>query len=52
LSTGTPAGVGAGRKPPRFLREGDIVEFGIDGLGEARQVVIDAFRDTRRGAPG
>jgi 2-keto-4-pentenoate hydratase/2-oxohepta-3-ene-1,7-dioic acid hydratase in catechol pathway len=40
LSTGTPAGVGAGRNPPRFLREGDIVEFGIDGLGEARQLVI------------
>ncbi|HYP97904.1 MAG TPA: fumarylacetoacetate hydrolase family protein [Polyangiaceae bacterium] len=40
LSTGTPAGVGAGRKPPRFLRAGDVVEFGIDGLGEARQVVI------------
>ena len=40
LSTGTPAGVGAGRKPPRFLAPGDIVEFGIDGLGEARQVVI------------
>jgi len=40
LSTGTPAGVGAGRTPARFLRAGDIVEFGIDGLGEARQVVI------------
>jgi len=40
LSTGTPAGVGAGRKPPRFLAAGDLVEFGIDGLGEARQVVI------------
>lgn len=40
LSTGTPAGVGAGRKPARFLTAGDIVEFGIDGLGEARQVVI------------
>lgn len=40
LSTGTPAGVGAGRNPPQFLQPGDIVEFGIDGLGEARQVVI------------
>ena len=40
LSTGTPAGVGAGRNPPSFLEAGDIVEFGIDGLGEARQVVI------------
>jgi len=40
LSTGTPAGVGAGRQPPSFLQPGDVVEFGIDGLGEARQVVI------------
>jgi len=40
LSTGTPAGVGAGRKPPSFLKAGDIVEFGIEGLGEARQIVI------------
>jgi 2,4-diketo-3-deoxy-L-fuconate hydrolase len=40
LSTGTPAGVGLGRKPPRFLQPGDLVEFGIDGLGEARQRVI------------
>jgi 2,4-didehydro-3-deoxy-L-rhamnonate hydrolase len=40
LSTGTPAGVGLGRKPPRFLKPGDLVEFGIDGLGEARQRVV------------
>lgn len=40
LSTGTPAGVGAGRNPPRFLKASDVVEFGIDGLGEARQVVV------------
>jgi len=39
LSTGTPAGVGLGRKPPSFLKPGDLVEFGIDGLGEARQRV-------------
>ena len=38
ISTGTPAGVGAGRKPPSYLQPGDVVEFGIDGLGEARQV--------------
>ena len=37
ISTGTPAGVGLGQKPPRFLREGDVVELGIDGLGSARQ---------------
>jgi 2-keto-4-pentenoate hydratase/2-oxohepta-3-ene-1,7-dioic acid hydratase in catechol pathway len=40
LSTGTPAGVGLGRKPPRFLRPGDLVEYGIDGLGEARQTIL------------
>src|SRR6478609_6775144 len=40
LSTGTPAGVGAGHNPPRFLSPGDLVEFGIEGLGEARQLVI------------
>ena len=39
ISTGTPAGVGLGRKPPSFLKAGDLVEFGIDGLGEARQLV-------------
>jgi 2-keto-4-pentenoate hydratase/2-oxohepta-3-ene-1,7-dioic acid hydratase in catechol pathway len=40
LSTGTPAGVGMGLKPPRFLRPGDVVEYGVDGLGEARQTVV------------
>ena len=39
LSTGTPAGVGMGFKPPQYLRPGDVVELGIDGLGTARQVV-------------
>ena len=38
ISTGTPAGVGLGLKPQRFLQPGDIVELGIDGLGTARQV--------------
>ncbi len=38
ISTGTPAGVGLGMKPaPRYLVPGDIVELGIDGLGQARQ---------------
>jgi 2,4-diketo-3-deoxy-L-fuconate hydrolase len=36
LSTGTPAGVGLGRKPPVYLRAGDLVEYGIEGLGTAR----------------
>jgi len=42
ISTGTPAGVGLGRKPPSFLQAGDRVEFGIDGLGEARQLVRES----------
>lgn len=33
ILTGTPSGVGAGRKPPRFLREGDVVEIEIEGVG-------------------
>ena len=37
ISTGTPAGVGLGRVPPRFLRDGDVCELGIDGLGTSRQ---------------
>jgi 2,4-diketo-3-deoxy-L-fuconate hydrolase len=38
ISTGTPAGVGLGRVPPRFLRAGDVCELGIDGLGSSRQL--------------
>jgi 2-keto-4-pentenoate hydratase/2-oxohepta-3-ene-1,7-dioic acid hydratase in catechol pathway len=40
ISTGTPAGVGLGQTPPRYLKPGDVVECGIDGLGEARQRVV------------
>jgi 2,4-didehydro-3-deoxy-L-rhamnonate hydrolase len=40
ISTGTPAGVGLGMKPPQYLRAGDIVELGIEGLGESRQSVV------------
>ncbi|HKR97611.1 MAG TPA: fumarylacetoacetate hydrolase family protein, partial [Candidatus Angelobacter sp.] len=39
ISTGTPAGVGLGMNPPVFLKAGDIVELGIEGLGESRQRV-------------
>jgi 2,4-diketo-3-deoxy-L-fuconate hydrolase len=39
ISTGTPAGVALGMKPPVYLKAGDIVELGIYGLGEARQEV-------------
>ena len=41
ISTGTPAGVALGMKPPVYLKAGDIVELGIDGLGESRQLVKD-----------
>jgi 2-keto-4-pentenoate hydratase/2-oxohepta-3-ene-1,7-dioic acid hydratase in catechol pathway len=44
ISTGTPAGVGFGMNPQRYLKEGDVVELGIDGLGSARQAVV-AFAD-------
>jgi 2-keto-4-pentenoate hydratase/2-oxohepta-3-ene-1,7-dioic acid hydratase in catechol pathway len=40
VSTGTPAGVGLGMKPPQYLKAGDVVELGIDGLGESRQRVV------------
>lgn len=40
ISTGTPPGVGMGMKPPRFLSAGDVVELGIEGLGQQRQEVI------------
>jgi 2-keto-4-pentenoate hydratase/2-oxohepta-3-ene-1,7-dioic acid hydratase in catechol pathway len=39
ISTGTPAGVGLGFNPPVFLKEGDVIELGIDGLGEQKQQV-------------
>ena len=38
ISTGTPPGVGMGMKPPRYLKPGDVVELGIDGLGSQRQI--------------
>lgn len=41
ISTGTPAGVGLGMKPNVYLKAGDIVELGVDGLGEATQVLVD-----------
>ena len=41
ISTGTPAGVGMGLKPPRYLKAGDVVELGIDGLGVSKQVAED-----------
>ncbi|SDO79422.1 2-keto-4-pentenoate hydratase/2-oxohepta-3-ene-1,7-dioic acid hydratase (catechol pathway) [Phyllobacterium sp. YR620] len=38
ISTGTPPGVGMGMKPPRYLKAGDVIELGIEGLGNQKQV--------------
>jgi 2-keto-4-pentenoate hydratase/2-oxohepta-3-ene-1,7-dioic acid hydratase in catechol pathway len=40
ISTGTPAGVGLGFKPPVYLKAGDVVELGIDGLGTSKQLLV------------
>ena len=40
IATGTPPGVGQGKKPPKFLKAGDVVTLGIEGLGEQRQKVV------------
>lgn len=41
ISTGTPPGVGMGMKPPTYLKAGDVIELGVEGLGQQRQVCID-----------
>ena len=40
ISTGTPPGVGMGQKPPIYLRAGDVVRLGVEGLGEQQQTVV------------
>lgn len=40
ISTGTPAGVGLGFKPPKYLKAGDVVELGIEGLGQQKQTAL------------
>lgn len=42
ILTGTPAGVGLGMKPPLYLKAGDVVELGVDGLGEQKQICEQA----------
>jgi len=42
IITGTPPGVALGMKPPKVLKEGDVVTLGIQGLGEQRQKVVKA----------
>ncbi|MBI2769684.1 MAG: fumarylacetoacetate hydrolase family protein [Burkholderiales bacterium] len=40
ITTGTPPGVGLGMKPPMYLKKGDVMELGIQGLGSQKQVVV------------
>jgi len=40
ITTGTPPGVGQGKKPPHFLKAGDTVSLGVDGLGRQAQRVV------------
>jgi 2-keto-4-pentenoate hydratase/2-oxohepta-3-ene-1,7-dioic acid hydratase in catechol pathway len=46
IATGTPAGVGAGFNPPRFLSDGDVVRIAIEGVGELENPVVQG-RDPR-----
>ena len=41
IVTGTPAGVGLGRKPPLWMKPGDIVEVEIEGIGVLRNSIVD-----------
>jgi 2-keto-4-pentenoate hydratase/2-oxohepta-3-ene-1,7-dioic acid hydratase in catechol pathway len=43
ISTGTPPGVGMGMKPPQYLKVGDVVELGIEGLGGQKQTFAADF---------
>ncbi|MDP2700229.1 fumarylacetoacetate hydrolase family protein [Thalassospira sp.] len=42
ISTGTPPGVGMGQKPPLYLKPGDVMELGIEGLGRQKQTTVAA----------
>ncbi|MFN3495779.1 MAG: fumarylacetoacetate hydrolase family protein, partial [Hydrogenophaga sp.] len=42
IATGTPPGVGMGHKPPFYLKAGDVMVLGAQGLGEQRQTVVDS----------
>ena len=43
IFTGTPAGVGDGMDPPQYLRPGDVVRIGVEGLGEQRQIIAPSL---------
>ena len=42
ISTGTPLGVGFGMKPAQYLKEGDVVEIMVEGLGSQKQKCVQA----------
>ena len=44
IATGTPSGVGLGQNPPVFLKPGDVMRLGVEGMGEQRQEVL-AWKD-------
>jgi len=50
IATGTPEGVGIGFKPPRFLRDGDVVECAIEGIGRIRNTIRGAALAARGAA--
>ena len=52
ISTGTPPGVGMGMKPPVYLKAGDVVTLGIEGLGSQRQITMQGYKVVSRGANG
>jgi 2-keto-4-pentenoate hydratase/2-oxohepta-3-ene-1,7-dioic acid hydratase in catechol pathway len=47
IATGTPAGVGAGRRPQRFLQAGDVIEITIGDLGTLVTPIADPHPDER-----
>jgi 2-keto-4-pentenoate hydratase/2-oxohepta-3-ene-1,7-dioic acid hydratase in catechol pathway len=44
ISTGTPPGVGLGQKPPVYLRAGNVITLGVEGLGQQRQLVVPFYQ--------
>jgi 2,4-didehydro-3-deoxy-L-rhamnonate hydrolase len=45
ISTGSPAGSGMGKTPPVWLKPGDVIEYGIDGLGSTTQEILPFSKD-------
>ena len=52
ISTGTPAGVGLGLKPPRYLARGDVMELGVEGLGSQRHRIVGSAAPGDAGLSG